>query len=109
MLQAVGLLVASVVLAVEGFSPETADRVAAEILALIGLVGVGAVVFLARGVAQQRRWARSPVLVLELICLPIALTVIQDGKAFAGVPLGLSALAVLVLLAKSGQLTRSDG
>jgi hypothetical protein len=108
-LQAVGLVVASVVLAVEGFSPETVDRAGAEILAVIGLFGAGAVVALAGGVLQERRWARSPVLVLELICLPIAVTVIQNHKAFAGVPLGLSALAVLVLMAKSGQLTRSDG
>ena len=108
-LQAVGVVVASVVLAVEGFSPETVDRAGAEILAVIGLVGAVAVVVLARGVLQERRWARSPVLVLELICLPIAVTVIQNDKAFAGIPLGLSAVAVLVLLAKSGQLTRSDG
>jgi hypothetical protein len=73
------------------------------------LVASLAVVALARGVMQERRWARSPIVVLELICLPIAVTVIQNHKAFAGIPLGLSALAVLVLMAKAGQLTRSDG
>jgi hypothetical protein len=108
-LQAVGLAIASVVLAVQGFSPETVDRAGAEILAVIGLAAAVAVVLLARGVLQERRWARSPIVVLELICLPIAVTVIQNDKAFAGIPLGLSALAVLVLMAKAGQLTRSDG
>lgn len=107
-LQAVGLVVASVVLAVEGFSPETVDRAGAEILALIGLVCAGAVVWLARGVDQERRWARSPVLVLELICLPIAVTVMQNQKIPAGLAIGLSALAVLVLMGRAGQLTRNE-
>jgi hypothetical protein len=107
--QAVGLVVASVVLAVEGFRPETVDRAGAEILALIGLVCAGAVVGLARGVDGDRRWARSPVLVLELICLPIAVTVMQNHKVAAGLAIGLSALAVLILMARAGQLTRNDG
>ena len=43
-------------------------------------------------------WARSPLLVLELICLPIAVTVVQGGRWYVGVPLAASALAVIVLL-----------
>jgi hypothetical protein len=108
-LQAVGLVVASVVLAVEGFRPETVDRAGAEILALIGLGVAAAFVALAWAVDRDRRWARSPVLVLELICLPIAVTVLQNHKVAAGLAIGLSAVAVLVLMARSGQLTRSDG
>lgn len=107
--QAVGLVVASVVLAIEGFRPETVDRAGAEILALIGVVCAVAVAGLGRGVDQARRWARSPVLVLELICLPIAVTVLQNHKLAAGLAIGLSALAVLVLMGRAGQLTRNDG
>src|SRR3954454_13293557 len=96
--QAVLLAVASILLAVAGLGPRTNDRLGAEILALIGLGSAVAVGYLARGVAARRRWARSPTLVLELICLPIAVSVVQSGRWYAGVPLGLSALAVLGLL-----------
>ena len=108
LLQAVRLALASGVLAVEGFDPETVDRLGAEILALIGLASAVGLAVLGRGVARCRRWARTPVVVLELIALPISVTIVQNDKWFAGVPLGISALAVLVLLATSGQLVRSD-
>ncbi len=108
LLQAVLLVVASVILAVEGFRAETVDRAGAEILAAIGVASAVAIALLARGVADARRWARSPVVVLELICLPIAWSVVQNGKWYAGVPLGVSAIAVLVLMATSGQLLRAE-
>ena len=107
-LQAVLLAVASVVLAVEGFRPETVDRPGAELLAVIGVASAVAVGVLGRAVARRHRWSRSPVLVIELICLPIAYTVVQNGKWLAGILLGLSAVAALGLLAASGQLTRQD-
>jgi len=44
--------------------------------------------------------------VLELICLPVAVTVVQGGRWYAGIPLGISAVAVLALMAASGQLAR---
>jgi hypothetical protein len=107
--QAVLLGVAAIILAASGLRPAAADEPAAEVLAAIGLASAVAVGFLARGVALRRRWARSPILVLELICLPIAVTVVRDGRWYAGVPLAVSALAVLALLALSGQLAQQDG
>jgi hypothetical protein len=107
-LQAVLLAVASVVLAVEGFRPETVDRLGAELLAVIGVASAVAIAVLGRGLARRQRWSRSPILVIELICLPIAYTVVQNGKWSAGILLGLSAIAALGLLAASGQLTRQD-
>jgi hypothetical protein len=106
--QSVLLAVASVVLAVSGFHPDTVDRAGAEILAAIGLLAAVAFLALARGVVGRQAWARSPVLVIEIICLPVAVTVVQGGRWYAGVPLAISAVAVLALLAVSGQLTRDD-
>ncbi len=107
-LQAVSLAAASVLLAISGFRPETVDRAGAEILAAIGLASAVAVLWLARGIAADARWARSPVLVLELICLPIAYTVVTQGHLAPGIALALSALAVLALMGVAGQLTRND-
>jgi hypothetical protein len=107
-LQAVLLAMASVLLAVAGLRSETSDLADAEVLAAIGLASAATVGFLARGVALRRRWARSPVLVLELICLPIAVTVVQKGHWYAGFPLAASAIVVLVLLGVSGQLARPE-
>src|SRR3954454_3708153 len=108
LLQAVLLVVASGILAVEGLRPETVDRLGAEILAAIGVASAVVLALLARGVAGARPWARSPVVVLELIALPIAWTVVQNDKWYAGVPLAVSAVAVLALMAASGQLLRTD-
>src|ERR1700712_1112140 len=107
-LQAVLLAAACVLLAISGFRPETVDRAGAEILAVIGLASSVAVLWLARGIAVQARWARSPVLVLELICLPIAYTVVTPGHVVPGLAPAVSALAVLALMGVAGQLTRND-
>jgi hypothetical protein len=106
--QAVLIAIASVVLAVEGLRPETVDRLGAELLAAIGVASAVAIAVLGRGVGRRRPWSRSPVLVIELICLPIAYTVVRNGKWWAGVPLAVSAAAALGLLVASGQLTRQD-
>jgi hypothetical protein len=106
--QAAALAVGSVVLAVSGFAPDAVDRTGAEILALIGLASAVGIALLARGVARGRRGVGSPVLVLELICLPIAYTVITNDHVVPGLLLGASALVVLVLLAAAGQLARRD-
>lgn len=107
-LQAVLLAAVCVLLAISGFRPETVDRAGAEILAVIGLASSAAVLWLAHGIAVQARWARSPVLVLELICLPIAYTVVTQGHVAGGVALAVSALVVLALMGLAGQLTRRD-
>lgn len=106
--QAVLLGAASVLLAVEGFRPGTVDRLGAEILALIGLVSAAGGLALARAIDRGRYGARSPVVVIELICLPIAYTIVQNDHLLPGIALGLSAIVVLGLLAASGQLTQTD-
>jgi hypothetical protein len=108
LLQAVFVVVLSALLAFEGFQPDAVDRLGAEILALIGVASAVVLGLLARGIAAGRRWARGPVVVVELICLPIAWNIIQNDKWYAGVPLGVSAIAVLVLMATSGQLLRTE-
>jgi hypothetical protein len=105
-----GLVVAglSVALAVAGFRSSTSDLAGAEVLAVLGLLVAVSFGVLAKAIADRQRWARSPVLVLELICLPVAVTVVQGGRWYAGVPLAVSAVAVLVALGVAGLLSRPE-
>jgi uncharacterized membrane protein (DUF2068 family) len=54
----------------------------------------------AYGLWHARRWSRGPVLIIELIALPVAWTMAQNGGAMlvAAVVLGIVAVAELVLL-----------
>jgi uncharacterized membrane protein (DUF2068 family) len=64
------------------------------------LAGIG-LVLVARGLWQGRRWARSPALVTNLILLPVAVGLLQGGRWYAGIPLLVAAVAVVVLLFSS--------
>lgn len=48
--------------------------------------------------ALGRRWGRAISLVAQILLLPVAFYMITSDQAWAGVPLGLLALAVLVML-----------
>jgi hypothetical protein len=54
----------------------------------------------AYGLRRARRWSRGPALIMQLLCLPIAWTMVKsDGAVVAGgAVLGVLALAGLVLL-----------
>ena len=70
-------------------------------LAVAGFALLGAVVLYlcGRGLLALRPSARSPVVLLELIALPVGYSLgIQAGRVLVGLPVLLSALAVLVLL-----------
>jgi hypothetical protein len=97
-LQAIGLAAAAVFIVVELIVSSSDDPVRAVVsglLALAAAVGLGLV---ARGLLAGRRWARAPALVTNLILLPVAYGLLQADVWYAGIPLLLWALAVLVLL-----------
>lgn len=103
-LQVLGLLVAGVYLIVRALQPDAKHRGSTELLGALSLVlGLG-VVLMARAVLRRRPGVRSPLLVLEIICLPIAVTTVQGGRWYVGVPLGIAAVAVIVLLGLAGLL-----
>lgn len=103
--QALGLVAAGGFLIVRALEPDAHHRGGAVVLGVLSvLAGVG-VLALARSVRARSRRLRSLLLVLEIICLPIAVTTIQGGRWYVGVPLALVALAVIVLLGVAGLLT----
>jgi hypothetical protein len=71
------------------------DRVSLALLALLTLtMGVG-LAFVARGLANGRRWARSPAVVWELIMVPVGVSLAQ-GIPLAGAVVLATAAVVLV-------------
>jgi len=70
------------------------------VTAAFAAAGGALLLWLARSLVALRRWARSPVVVLQLIALPIGYNLIHpSGRLELGVPVLVLAVAVLVLLA----------
>lgn len=74
------------------------DRVRALITLLLTLAAAAGLGLVVRGLARRRRWSRSPVLVTNLLVLPVAWGLVQGGRWYVGVPLAAWAAVVLVLL-----------
>jgi hypothetical protein len=99
LVQAVALAVTAVALVVLAFVHSSTRLWAA--LSIVGFAVLGAVVLYlcARGLYALRPSARSPIVLLELIALPVGYSLgIQAGRVAVGVPVLVSAVAVLVLL-----------
>jgi hypothetical protein len=107
-LQGLGLIAIGVYLIVRAAQPDAGHPGSTEVLgALSVLVGLG-VVLMARAALARRPRVRSPLLVLEILCLPIAVTALQGGRWYVGVPLGVAAIAVIVLMGLAGLLVPRD-
>jgi len=98
-LEAAGLLIVALVLA--GLAiVHTSNRLWAA-LAIVGFALLGALVLAgcARGLLGLRPSARSPVVLIQLLALPVGYSLgIQAGRPLAGGPILLLAVAVLVVL-----------
>ena len=98
-LQAAALVVTAVVLTVLAFV-HTSTRLWAA-LAIIGFALLGAVLLAlcARGLDRQRPSARSPIVLVELIALPVGYDLgFQAGRYAVSLPILIVAIAILVLL-----------
>ena len=97
--EAAGLLIVALVLAGLAIA-HTSNRLWAA-LAIVGFALLGAVVLggCARGLLGLRPSARSPVVLIQLLALPVGYSLgIQAGRLAAGVPILVLAMAVLVVL-----------
>ena len=67
------------------------------VLASAGLFVLGGVGLLvvARALLHGRRWARSPALTWQVICLPVAYGLFQSGRWYIALPLAVSAALTL--------------
>jgi hypothetical protein len=97
--QALALFVAAAVLIVKTMAGDP-DSIARALLgAAMALLGTLVLLACARGVLALRWPARTPIVVLELLALPVSYSLgFQAGRMIYGAPILVSALAVLYLL-----------
>ncbi|MQA04742.1 MAG: hypothetical protein GEV07_19155 [Streptosporangiales bacterium] len=91
-LQGVLVAVLAVVVGVGALVGGSSDLAGAEVMALFGLaVGAGLVV-VARGLFLRRRWGRAPALLTQLLCVPVAVALVQAQQYVPGIVLGAAAV-----------------
>ncbi|MEU5638244.1 hypothetical protein [Streptomyces milbemycinicus] len=76
-------------------SPQQAEMLGVTVLALAALPLAAA-----RGLWQRRRWSRGPAMITQLMALPVAWTLVQNGGGLiaVGVATAVAAFVVLALL-----------
>lgn len=98
LLQAAGLLVAGAAAVVEIAHGGYDDAGRAWSDAGFALLGALALIFAARGLSYLRPSVRTPLLVFEVLALPVGYSLLQAGRLEYGGPVVVGAVAVLVLL-----------
>lgn len=97
--EAAALAVTAVVLLVLAFVHTTTRLWAAVAIVGFALLGGAVLALCARGLLRLRPSARSPVILVQLLALPVGYSLgIQAGRPLVGVPILLVAIAVLVLV-----------
>ncbi|WP_322778544.1 hypothetical protein [Frankia sp. Cas4] len=91
-----------VFLIVRGFGADTDDRGRAELGGLFAVVAAVGLCLLGRALLARRWWARSPVVVVQLLCLPVAVSLLQGGRYGEGIPLLAVPVAILTLVGLAG-------
>ena len=98
-LQGLALIAAAMVVLVKAATQTSHDLTGALLLGAIALAGAGALGVCVRSLLQLRPAARTPVVVVELLVLPVSYTLaFQADRVAYGAPILLSALAVIYLL-----------
>ncbi|HEU5266505.1 MAG TPA: hypothetical protein VFU35_07380 [Jatrophihabitans sp.] len=98
-LEALALVGAAGVLVAKSITGRPGDLGRALFAAALALLGAAALGFGARGLLRLRAGVRTPIVVLQLLALPVAYSLaFQAGRPGYGAPILLTALAVLYLL-----------
>ncbi|HEV2887574.1 MAG TPA: hypothetical protein VGX49_11725 [Jatrophihabitans sp.] len=99
LLEAAALAVTALVLLVLAFVHTTTRFWAAAAIVGFALLAAAVLAVCARGLLRLRPSARSPVILIQLLAVPVGYSLgIQAGRLLVGVPILLAAIAVLVLL-----------
>jgi hypothetical protein len=103
--EGVALLISGVWLGVRSLGDDVSDRAGGETGAIVAILVGAAILFLARAVLARKRWPRSPVIVLQILFLPVGVGLLQSGRPGFGVPLILLPIATLTMLGMARALT----
>jgi hypothetical protein len=97
--EALGLVAGSVVLLVDTVAGHPTDRASALLTAAFAVAGAVALGYGARGLLRLRPAARTPIVVLQVLAVPVGYQLAFDSEQPAwGWPILLVAVAVLYLL-----------
>lgn len=99
--EVVGLLIYAVVIVVRALGGDASSPANSALLAALVLVWAAGLVVAARGLLGGRSWARSPLIVNQLLTLAVGVPLIQGSVALVGWPLvvcSVVALGALVAL-----------
>ena len=99
------LLASGIWLAARSLGNDASDRAGAATGAVVAILVGAAVLYLARAVRARKRWPRSPVIVLQILFLPVGVGLLQSGRPDWGVPVVLLPLATLITLGVARALT----
>ncbi len=105
-LQALALVVIGLVLGVQATTGRPSDQLGALLGAGLAVATGIATALLARGLWRRSARARSPVVVLELLCLPVAWDLLQAHRTLIGIAVAGAAVLAVTLVAVS---TRPSG
>jgi len=97
--EAAALAGTALVLLVLAFVHTTTRLWAAVAIVGFALVGAAVLALCGRGLVRLRPSARSPVILVQLLAVPVGYSLgVQAGRALVGVPILIVAIAVIVLL-----------
>jgi hypothetical protein len=97
--ESLALLAAAAVVVIKAATQTSHSLAGALLLAAMALVGVAVLLFGARGLLHLRPSARTPIVVLQVLALPVSYSLgFQAGRVGYGAPVLIAALAVLYLL-----------
>ncbi len=97
-IEAVGLLVASVLAAVATASGHSYQLASGVAITAIGVATAIALAFVARALRAGRRWSRTPALLTQLFTGIVAVYLLQSGRLDWGIPAIVLAIAGLAAL-----------
>ncbi|EIV95778.1 hypothetical protein [Frankia sp. QA3] len=100
--EALVLLALGVLQVLRGFGSDIDDVGRAETGGVLAILGAAGVAVLAAGVLRRGASYRSPTLVVQILCLPVAWGLLQAGDYGYGIPLLVVPLVIVVALLASG-------
>lgn len=104
-LEGIASLAAGLWLGIRSLGDDVSDRAGGVTGAIVAILAGVAILFLARAVLARKRWARSPVIVLQILLLPVGVGLLQSGRPGYGVPVILLPVAILITLGMARALT----